>query len=101
MGGTKKPTITKMKKMAMREKVKKKQKEEIRKIEYRALIDGGEIEKLKKYVLKQKYVTPYQLSKKGEIKVSIARRLLRGWASEGLLKLDMKNRELEIYVPIA
>ena len=97
MGGTKKPTISKLKKLTSRREEKK--KEEKKKEAYRAFITDKERQEIINYVKKLRYVTPYMISRKVEVKLSIARNILRNLADEGILKLEEKNRELEIYIP--
>jgi len=99
MGGTKKPTISKLKKLASRRDEKK--KEEKKREAYRSYISEKERQDIINFVKKQKYVTPYMVSRRAEVKLSLARDLLRSLAKEGILKLEEKNRELEIYVPIS
>ncbi len=99
MGGQKKPTISKLKKM-LQGKGRDTGKEEKRKVEYGVVIDSNLEKELRNYVLKQKYVTPAQLSRKGEIKISEARRFLRRLMEEGVITLEIKNRDLEVYVPV-
>ncbi len=99
MGGQKKPTISKLKKM-LQGKGRDTGKDEKRKVEYGVVIDSNLEKELRNYVLKQRYVTPTQLSRKGEIKISEARRFLRRLMEEGLLTLEVKNRDLEVYVPV-
>jgi len=98
MGGQKKPTISKLKKM-LQGKGRDAGKDERRKVEYGVVIDGNLEKELRNFILKQKYVTPAQLSRKGEIKISEARRFLRRLMEEGLLTLEVKNGDLEVYVP--
>ena len=99
MGGQKKPTISKLKKM-LQGKGRDTSKDEKRKVEYGVVIDSNLEKELRNFVLKQRYVTPAQLSRKGEIKISEARRFLRRLMEEGLLTLEVKNRDLEVYVPV-
>ena len=99
MGGQKKPTITKLKKMLQGKKGKKEKKEEKKKVEYGVIITPDTEKDLIRYISRQKYVTPYLVSRKAEIKVSEARRFLRKLAEDGRLQLVIKNRELEIYQP--
>ena len=99
MGGQKKPTISKLKKM-LQGKGRDTGKDEKRKIEYGVVIDSNLEKELKGYVLNQKYVTPALVSRKGEIKISEARRFLRKLEEEGLIKLEVKNGDLEVYVPV-
>ncbi len=99
MGGQKKPTISKLKKM-LEGKRKRAEKEEARKVEYGVVIDDSKRKELIGFIKNSKYVTPTMVSRKGEIKISEARRFLRELESQGMIKLEMKNRELEIYVPV-
>ncbi len=99
MGGTKKPTISKLKKLASRRDEKK--KDEKKREAYRSYITEKEKQDIVNFVKRQKYVTPYMISRRAEVKLSLARDLLRSLAKEGILKLEEKNRELEIYVPIS
>ena len=98
MGGQKKPTLTKLKKMLAR--ASKTQKvEEKKKVVFRYNISSKEEEEALKYIMRMKYVTPSMLSRKMEIRISRSRLLLRKLASEGKLKLIEKNRDFELFVP--
>jgi len=101
MGGQKKPTISKLKKMLQGKRGKTEKKDEKKKVEYGVVITPELDKELRNYAKKQRYVTPYMISRKGEIKVSEARRYLKKLAEEGILKLVIKNRELEIYQSVA
>ena len=100
MGGTKKPTISKLKKIVGKKEEKSK-KEERKKEAYKVFIDPKEKEELKKYAKKVKYITPYLVSRKMEVKLSTARKILKELAEEGIIKLEEKNREVEIYSSIS
>ena len=97
----KKPTLTKLKKMMARAAKAQKGVEEKKKVVYRYNIDSKYENEILKYVSGLKYVTPYLVTKKFEIKLSKSKMILRKLAVDGKLKLVEKNRELEIYVPIA
>ena len=99
MGGTKKPTVSKLKKMVGRREEKK--KEEKKKENYRILISSKEKDELKNYIKKSRYITPYLVSKRMEIKLSAARRILRELADEKVIRLEEKNKGLEIYTLIS
>ena len=101
MGGQKKPTISKLKKMLQGKRGRVEKKDEKKKIEYGVVITSDLDKELRKFILRQKYITPYLVSRKGEIKVSEARRYLKRLREEGMLKLVIKNRELEVYQPTA
>ena len=99
MGGQKKPTISKLKKM-LHGKGKDVRREEKKKVEYGVVIDSSLEKELISYIMKQKYVTPSMVSRKGEIKISEARRFLRKLYSDGKLTLEVKNGDLEVYIPV-
>ena len=101
MGGQKKPTISKLKKMLQGKRGRVEKKDEKKKLEYGVVITSDLDKELRKFILRQKYITPYLVSRKGEIKVSEARRYLKRLREEGMLKLVIKNRELEVYQPTA
>jgi ribosomal protein S25 len=46
-------------------------------------------------------VTPYQIYSKYNLKYSVAKDLLQGMVSQGLLKEVKKTRRVSIYVPAA
>lgn len=46
------------------------------------------------------YVTPYLLSTKLEVKIGVARRVLRELEKEGKLKLVSPSRRSPLYVPV-
>lgn len=100
MGGQKKPTITKLKKMMAKSAKSQKIAEERRKTIFKYNLDSKAEDTIWGYVSKLKYVTPYMITKKFELKLSKSRIVLRRLAEDGKLKLVEKNRELEIYVPI-
>ncbi|HIQ13759.1 MAG TPA: hypothetical protein EYH44_05210 [Thermoprotei archaeon] len=98
MGGQKKPTISKLKKM-LHGRSKESGRDDKRKTEYGVVIDRNLEKELRNFILNQKYVTPSQVSRKGEIKISEARKFLRKLMEEGLLTLEVKNGDLEVYLP--
>ena len=99
MGGTKKPTLSKLRKMTMKKEKAAKKGEEKRREVYKGFLTPKDEEELSKYILRQKYITPSMLSRKGEIRISIARRLLRKLYSEGMLTLVEKHKDVEVYAP--
>ena len=99
MGGQKKPTISKLKKM-LEGKKRKSEKEEVRKVEYGVIIDEATRKELIGFIKNSKYVTPSMVSRKAEIKISEARRFLKELENQGMIRLELKNRELEVYVPV-
>ncbi len=99
MGGQKKPTISKLKKM-LEGKKRKSDREEVRKVEYGVIIDEATRKELIGFIKNSKYVTPSMVSRKAEIKISEARRFLKELENQGMIRLELKNRELEVYVPV-
>ncbi len=57
------------------------------------------IERAKKDIVKEKYLTPFRVAQKYNIKVSAARRLLKILADEGTIILYSSSRRTPIYVP--
>ncbi|MFN4046328.1 MAG: hypothetical protein ACK4H7_03200 [Acidilobaceae archaeon] len=57
------------------------------------------IEKARREVVKEKYLTPFRVAQKYGIKVSTARRLLKILAGEGVITLHSSGRRAPIYVP--
>lgn len=98
MGGTKKPTITKLKKMLARAEDKSK-KEEAKKEKYHVVVSEKDIAELISLAKKSSYITPSMISKKLNIKISAVKVALRDLAAQGKIRLVAKNGELEIYAP--
>lgn len=98
MGGVKKPTLGKLKKMARRDRGR--DEKQAKKAKVRFSISVKEVEKdIHNMVKGMKYVTPYLLSMKTDIKLSKSKEILRKLASRGELVLVEKNRNIEVYVP--
>jgi len=100
MGGQKKPTLTKLKKMLQGKKGRSDKKDEKKRVEYTVITSSQVEDELIKFIMRQRYVTPYMVSRKGEIKISEAKRLLRKLAYNSKVELVTKNRELEVYRPV-
>ncbi len=83
------------------DKKKEAPKKEIQKATTTAIVDPKILEQIRKDVPKMKYVTPYQIYSKYNLKYSISKDLLKDMVSQGSLKLLMKSRRVEIYVPAA
>ncbi len=101
MGGVKRPTVSAMKKRVARQEKKEKEDSSKRKTLIRTYLADRELEKKSRnIIMKMKYVTPYLLSSKTEVKLSRSRDILRKLASQGKLELLEKNGDIEIYRPI-
>ena len=96
MGGAKK-TAPKLSK-ALKEAEKKK---EITKSTTTSVVDPKVLDQIKKEVPKMKFVTPYQLYSKYNLKYSVSKDILESMAKQGTLKLMKSGRRVDIYVPAA
>ena len=105
MGGTKKKTITQMEKQQKlkerKEKGEKRRREEERREKVARAITASE-EQLK--VIEQEavangYVTPYMVSSKLNVRLSIAKQLLRDAEAKGVVRLVSKSPRAIIYAP--
>ncbi len=99
MGGAKK-TVPKSAK-GMDDKKKETPKKEIQKASTTAIVEPKVLDAIKKEVPKMKYVTPYQIYSKYNLKYSVSKEILKSMSEQGTLKLVKKTRRVEIYVPAA
>ncbi|MBC7112415.1 MAG: 30S ribosomal protein S25e [Candidatus Methanomethyliales bacterium] len=76
-------------------------KREITKASTTILIDPKVMDQIKKDVVKMKFVTPYQIYSKYNLKYSISKDILETLSKQGLLKAIKSGRRLDIYVPAA
>jgi small subunit ribosomal protein S25e len=99
MGGGKKstPKVAKELEGGKKEAPKK----EITKTSTTILIDHKVMDQIKKEVSKMKFVTPYQIYSKYNLKYSISKDILETLAKQGLLKAVKTGKRLDIYVPVA
>lgn len=99
MGGPKKPTVAKEAKKSEKESPTQQQKEaptekKILKIEPPP---EGDMET---YVKSQKYLTPFSLSERYGIRLSIAKNILRRFYGQGVIKRVAGTNRISIYAPI-
>jgi len=66
-------------------------------IERAGTLTEDKAEEVAKYIDSQKVITPEELANRQAIRVSLARKILSGYAEEGKLKLSFKNGQSEIY----
>lgn len=97
MGGAKKSTPKPAKELGKKEAPKK----EITKTSTTILIDPKVMDQIKKEVTKMKFVTPYQIYSKYNLKYSLSKDILESLAKEGLLKVVKTGRRVDIYAPAA
>jgi len=99
LGGPKKPTLKQLEKRHL------KQKQQVGKIvEAREKSIAGVIppslEEVESFINTQPYITPYILSEKFGIRISISKDILRRLAEQGKLRLIEGDNRLRIYAPI-
>ncbi|MDD1776428.1 MAG: hypothetical protein LUP94_03635 [Candidatus Methanomethylicus sp.] len=99
MGGAKK-TAPRMRK-GQPEKKKEAPKKEITKATTTSVVEPKIMDQIKKDVPKMKFVTPYQIYSKYNVKYSTAKDILENMVNQGTLKLKMRTRRVEIFVPAA
>ncbi|MFQ5711003.1 MAG: 30S ribosomal protein S25e [Candidatus Geothermarchaeales archaeon] len=99
MGGQKRPTLSTLKKKAMKERQKEGEKKaEKKKKTTLSYQSSKELEeRALKIIENMRYVTPYLLSLKVETKLSKSRKILRRLSSRGKIELAEKNGDVEIY----
>lgn len=90
--------------MAQRQVRKKKKKfGKVYEYEYtvRDILVTGELkERIEKEIQGLKVVTPTDLALKYNIRVSVAKRLLKEFEEKGIVKLVFANRRTRLYVPV-
>ncbi len=100
MGGGKKGKPKPAKELALtKEKEKKKEEKKDTKIYTGILIDQKTLEDIKRDIMKMKFITPYQLHSKYNIKYSVAKDIIEMFESQKLLKAIKTGRRLGIYLP--
>ncbi|MEM2001327.1 MAG: hypothetical protein QXT77_01605 [Candidatus Methanomethylicaceae archaeon] len=76
-------------------------KKEVTKASTTILIDPKVVDQIKKEVSKMKFVTPYQIYSKYNLKYSISKDILESLTKQGMLKPVKSGRRLDIYMPAA
>jgi small subunit ribosomal protein S25e len=99
MGGAKKTTPKRAK--GQIEKKKEVPKKEITKSTSTSVVEPKIMDQIKKDVPKMKFVTPYQIYSKYNVKYSTAKDILENMVGQGTLKLMKRTRRVEIFVPAA
>lgn len=104
MGGAKKKPISKVAKALERARRKeaekgKKTKVKVEKIIRDFRVTSDLLEKIRQEVPKKRAITPSTISLEYNIKVGVAKEILRTLNDEGLIRLVSKGRGVEIYAP--
>ncbi len=99
MGGAKK-TVPKKGRDDDKSKKKEEPKKEIVKSMATSVVEPKIMDQLKKEIPKMKYVTPYQLYSKYNLRYSVCKDILEGMAKQGILKLEKSSRRVRIYTPV-
>ncbi|KSW12236.1 hypothetical protein CF15_05645 [Pyrodictium occultum] len=66
--------------------------------EYTAFIPESLYKRISREIRREKYVTPYMLSEKYDMTVSLAKQVLRRLEKEGIVELYAPNRRAPIYI---
>lgn len=111
MGGTKKKSISQMEKQQrLKEEREKKEKERERRRQEKAERDRSarilsaskqQVEEIVKEAVSAGLVTPYSVASRLNVKLSIAKLLLRDLEGRGLIRLVAKSPRTLIYAPAA
>ncbi len=68
--------------------------------EYTAFVPEKLYQRIRRAIVHEKYVTPYQLAEKYNMTISLAKKVLRRLEKEGVVKLYAYNRRAAIYLPV-
>ncbi|PUA33793.1 MAG: hypothetical protein B9J98_02315 [Candidatus Terraquivivens tikiterensis] len=100
MGGPKKPTLSQAEKRQMKQQSQKAEKKESVQEKYAGSIDLPDERDVVNYIRSMKYATPYLLSEKYGIRLSVAKSLLNSLASKGLIVPIVGDNRLRIFAPV-
>ena len=101
MGGPKKPTLKQLEKRLLRQKQQQAGKTamEVREKSIAGVIPPS-LDEVESFIKTQPYITPYVLSEKFGIRISVSKDILRRLAEEGKLRLIEGDNRLRIYAPV-
>lgn len=68
--------------------------------EFTAFVPERVYQRIKRAIVHEKYITPYQLAEKYNMTISLAKKVLRRLEKEGVVKLYAYNRRAAIYLPV-
>ncbi|RLE78220.1 MAG: 30S ribosomal protein S25e [Thermoprotei archaeon] len=107
MGGKKKPTISqlekRMKVLSKRQEGRRRREKAAReaKLDLKLPTLDVPVDTIAREVVKMRCITPYAVATKYNIKISLAKKVLRELAQRNIIRLVDRNRRVEIYVPAA
>ncbi len=99
MGGPKKPTLSQIEKKQRKTQQKPSEKKESAPQKYIGSIALPDERDVVNYIKSMKYATPYLISEKYGIRLSVAKNLLNSLASKGLLVPIVGDNRLRIFAP--
>ncbi|MEM0090449.1 MAG: 30S ribosomal protein S25e [Nitrososphaerota archaeon] len=99
MGGPKKPTLSQAEKRQTKTQPKPSEKKESTPQKYTGSITLPEERDVINYIRSMKYATPYLISEKYGIRLSVAKSLLNSLASKGLIVPVVGDNRLRIFAP--
>ncbi len=62
-------------------------------------VPEGLYQRIKREIVKEKFVTPYMLAERYNMTITLAKRVLRRLVREGVMRVYSYNRRAPIYVP--
>ena len=62
-------------------------------------VPEGLYQRIKREIVREKFVTPYMLAERYNMTITLAKRVLRRLVKEGVLRVYSYNRRAPIYVP--
>lgn len=100
MGGPKKPTLSQAEKRQMKAQQKPSEKKESAPQKYAGSITLPDERDVLNYIRSMKYATPYLISERYGIRLSVAKSLLNSLASKGLIVPVVGDNRLRIFAPV-
>ena len=99
MGGPKKPTLKQLEKRLLKQKQQAGKTVEVRDKSI-AGVTPPNLDEVESFIKTQPYITPYTLSEKFGIRISLSKDILKKLAERGKLRLVEGDHRLRIYAPI-
>lgn len=66
--------------------------------EFTAFVPENLMKRIKREIVREKFVTPYMLAEKYNMAMSLAKRVLRRLEQEGIVELYARSRRASIYI---